>query len=87
MLILSRSAGQGIRIGDSIRVTVVSVDGKFVRLGIEAPRSSKVLRDELWCAVAEDNQSAAASEAVSHAFAHVREALEVREVGPEREEG
>lgn len=60
MLILSRRVGQGIRIGDTIRVTVVSVDGQFVRLGIEAPASAKILRDELWRQVATDNKAAAA---------------------------
>lgn len=59
MLILSRRAGQGIRIGDTIRVTVVSVNGQFVRLGIEAPASSKILREELWRTIAQDNQAAA----------------------------
>lgn len=59
MLILSRRAGQGIRIGDAIRVTVVSIDGQFVRLGIDAPASAKILREELWRQVATDNQAAA----------------------------
>lgn len=59
MLILSRRAGQGIRIGDAIRVTVVAVDGQFVRLGIDAPASSKILREELWETIAHDNQAAA----------------------------
>jgi carbon storage regulator len=58
MLILSRRAGQGIRIGDAIRVTVVAVSGQFVRLGIEAPASSKILREELWDTIAQDNQAA-----------------------------
>lgn len=72
MLVLSRRSGQGIRIGDSIRVTVVSVDGQFVRLGIDAPLTSKILREELWRAVAEDNQVAASAETVARAFAQAR---------------
>lgn len=61
MLILSRRSGQGIRIGDGIRVTVLSVDGQFVRLGIDAPADSKILREELWRSIAQDNQAAAAA--------------------------
>jgi carbon storage regulator len=79
--VLSRRPGQGIRIGDTIRVTVVAVDGQFVRLGIEAPTSSKILRDELWRAVAEDNQEAASTAALARAFAQVRLG------GPPRAEG
>jgi carbon storage regulator len=72
MLILSRRAGQGIRIGDAIRVTVVAVDGQFVRLGIEAPPSSKILREELWRAVAEHNQEASADATLLRAFAQIQ---------------
>jgi carbon storage regulator len=74
MLVLSRRPGQGLRIGDGIRVTVVSVDGQFVRLGIEAPASSKILREELWRAIAEDNQEAASAEMVARAFAQAQRA-------------
>jgi carbon storage regulator len=47
MLVLSRKEHQRIRVGDSIVVTVVRVAGDKVRLGIEAPESVRVLRDEL----------------------------------------
>ncbi len=73
MLILSRRTGQGIRIGDAIRVTVVAVDGQFVRLGIEAPASSKILREELWRAVAEHNQDAAAGATLVRAFTQMQQ--------------
>jgi len=68
MLILSRRIGQGIRIGDAIRITVVSIDGQFVRLGIDAPISSKILREELWSSVAKDNQEAATTAAIPSSF-------------------
>ncbi len=61
MLILSRRVGQGIRIGDAIRVSVVAIDGGFVRLGFEAPPAYKILREELWRSVAADNKDAAAA--------------------------
>ena len=47
MLVLSRRQSERIRLGDSIVVTVIRVAGDKVRLGIEAPQSIVVLRDEL----------------------------------------
>ncbi len=47
MLVLSRRESQKIRLGDTIVVTVVRVNGDRVRLGIEAPADVIVLRDEL----------------------------------------
>ena len=47
MLVLSRREKERIRLGDSIVVTVVRLSGDRVRLGIEAPPSVLVLRDEL----------------------------------------
>jgi len=47
MLVLSRKSGQRIKLGDSIRVTVIRVQGDQVRIGIEAPHDMLVLREEL----------------------------------------
>lgn len=47
MLILTRKAGEEIRIGDQIVVRVVSARSNTVQVGIEAPREVKVLRMEL----------------------------------------
>ena len=47
MLVLNRTPGQVVTIGDDIRITIVSVNGKNVRVGIEAPREVTVLRAEL----------------------------------------
>jgi len=47
MLVLSRKQNQRIRVGDSVVVTVVRVSGDKVRIGIEAPDSMRVLREEL----------------------------------------
>jgi carbon storage regulator len=48
MLLLSRSIGESIRIGNDIEVKVVSVKGAQVRLGIEAPRTVSVHRHEIF---------------------------------------
>jgi carbon storage regulator len=69
MLVLSRRTGQGIRIGDDVRLTVVAIDGQFVRLGLEAPAACKILREELWRSVAADNKEAAAAPTSARALA------------------
>jgi carbon storage regulator len=47
MLVLSRRTGQTIAIAGGIRVSVIAIQGKKVRLGIEAPRSIQVDREEV----------------------------------------
>ena len=47
MLVLSRKESQRIRLGDEIVITIVKISGDKVRVGIEAPNSVLVLRDEL----------------------------------------
>lgn len=47
MLILTRRAGEALRIGDDIEVTVMAVNGSQVRLGIKAPRNVSVDREEI----------------------------------------
>jgi carbon storage regulator len=50
MLVLTRKPGEEILIGDNIRLTVVRIDGGKVRLGIAAPASVPVRRQEI-CAL------------------------------------
>ena len=47
MLVLSRKQNERIRVGESVVVTIVRVNGDKVRIGIEAPSEMRVLRDEL----------------------------------------
>jgi carbon storage regulator len=47
MLVLSRKSNESILIGNNIRVTVASIRGGQVRIGIEAPQSIPVIREEL----------------------------------------
>ncbi len=47
MLVLSRRVGESIRIGDDVVVTVTAVDGKRIRIGIEAPKDIDIVRGEL----------------------------------------
>ncbi len=59
MLILTRKLGEGLFIGDDIRITVVEIRGKQVRLGIEAPSHIVVLREEIYRRIQEQNLQAA----------------------------
>ena len=59
MLVLTRKLKQSLRIGDDIVVTVVSIQGDLVRLGIDAPRDVQILRQELYEEVSEANAQAA----------------------------
>ncbi|MDR2762200.1 MAG: carbon storage regulator [Planctomycetaceae bacterium] len=47
MLVLSRKEGERIRIGDDIYVTIVHAAKDRVRIGIDAPLNTVILRDEL----------------------------------------
>jgi len=47
MLILSRKLGESITIGKDIVITITSIEGRAVRIGIEAPPEIKVYRQEL----------------------------------------
>jgi carbon storage regulator len=47
MLILTRRAGESLRIGEDVEVTVMAVNGAQVRIGIKAPISISVDREEV----------------------------------------
>ena len=61
MLIITRRPGEKIMLGDDIVVHVMEIVGNSVRIGIQAPRSIPVYREEIWNAVREENQAAAGS--------------------------
>ncbi len=47
MLVLSRKPGERIMIGDEVTVTIVRIGPNNVRIGIEAPRTMNIVREEL----------------------------------------
>lgn len=55
LLILTRKKEEAILIGKDIVVKVLDIEGDRVRLGIEAPRELKVLREELYNEVSNEN--------------------------------
>jgi len=61
MLILSRRVNEKIVIGDNVVVSVIEVRGDQVKIGIEAPKSVKVYREEVFEAIQDENRRAAAA--------------------------
>jgi len=61
MLVLTRKLGESIAIDDDIKIVIVQVKGKQVRLGIEAPRDTKIHREEVYIAIQDANKAAAES--------------------------
>jgi carbon storage regulator len=60
MLVLTRKLGESIRIGDTIIVKIVDLDGRHVKLGIEAPKSIAVNREEIYERIQRENKAASA---------------------------
>ena len=58
MLILTRRPGESIIIGDDIHITVLSVQGNQVRIGIDAPDDIKIWRDEIKARIDQENRIA-----------------------------
>jgi carbon storage regulator len=56
MLVLTRKLGESIAIDDHIKIVVVQIKGKQVRLGIEAPKETKIHREEVYMAIQEQNK-------------------------------
>ena len=85
MLILTRKAEQGIVIDGKVVIRLLSIDGERVKIGIEAPRSVSVLREELLVEVAGENQAAAKAQRVqgSQGLTEAFQGLADRK-GPER---
>ena len=55
MLVLSRKKSDSIMIGDDIKITIVEVRGTIVRVGIEAPKTVSVYRQEVYDARQKEN--------------------------------
>ena len=55
MLILTRRVGESLRIGDDVSVTVLGIKGSQVRLGVNAPKSVSVHREEVYDRINDQN--------------------------------
>lgn len=58
MLVLTRKIGEGIVIGDNIKVTVVEIKGGAIRIGIDAPAEKKIYRQEIYDRICRENTEA-----------------------------
>lgn len=56
MLVLTRKLGESITIDDNIKIRVEKIRGKQVRLGIEAPKETRIYREEVYNAIKQQNQ-------------------------------
>lgn len=59
MLVLTRKKKESIMIGDEIEITILSVEGEQVKLGINAPRHVEIHRKEVYVEIQKANQEAA----------------------------
>ena len=60
MLVLTRKSNQSIMIGDDIEVSVLSIMGEKVRIGIQAPRDVPVFRREVYLEIQQERAGVAA---------------------------
>lgn len=59
MLVLTRRRGEAIVVGDDVKIVILEVNGDQVRLGVEAPRSVSVHREEVYKEIQASNERAA----------------------------
>ena len=71
MLLITRRAGERIVLGDDVIIEVMEISGTHVRVGIHAPRSVPIYREEIWEAVKAEN-AAAADEAAAASLPDVK---------------
>lgn len=70
MLILTRRVGETVMIGNEVTVTVLGVKGNQVRIGINAPKSVAVHREEIYERIRREQQGEPADDASTSANSH-----------------
>ena len=73
MLVLSRKINETIIIGDDIKVTLLGIEGDKVKLGIDAPRATRIFREELLEATRSTNQQALSAPLVTFDLSKLKE--------------
>jgi carbon storage regulator len=63
VLVLTRKVGEGIAIGDDVKIVVMQIKGKQVRLGIKASPSTAVHREEIYQKIQDENRAASSPRA------------------------
>lgn len=59
VLVLTRKKGEAIIIQDNIEITILSVEGDTVKVGISAPKHVDIFREEVYLAIKEANKESA----------------------------
>jgi carbon storage regulator len=75
MLVLTRKSNQSIMIGDDVEVSVLSVMGEKVRIGIQAPQEIPVFRKEIYLEIHRDDELGAREQPVEATDAGSREGV------------
>lgn len=65
MLVLTRKVGEGIAIGDDVKIVVMQIKGKQVRLGIKAAPTTTVHREEIYQKILDENRAASRPDPVN----------------------
>ena len=68
MLVLTRKSNQSIMIGDDIEISVLSIMGEKVRIGIQAPRDIPVFRKEVYLEIQAERGQVTATPQVEEAL-------------------
>jgi carbon storage regulator len=58
MLILTRRPGESLHVGDNIKITILAVQGKQIKIGLDVPEDIPVYREEVYLRVLEQNRMA-----------------------------
>ncbi|MDQ0214952.1 carbon storage regulator [Oikeobacillus pervagus] len=58
MLVLTRKTGEAIQIGDNIEITILSVKGDQIKIGINAPKNIEIHRKEIYLEIQNENKNA-----------------------------
>lgn len=73
MLVLSRKLNEKIKLGEDIEITIVAISGDSVRIGINAPRDLKILRNEIYEEIQRRNREAVAGEEDGQSLKRLKE--------------
>lgn len=65
MLALTRKKGDRIIIGDNIEITIISIQGDYVKIGIDAPKEISVHRKEVYEQIVSANKEATVTSDIS----------------------
>ncbi len=57
MLILTRRTGESLQIGDNVKITVLSIRGNQVQIGIDAPANVAVHREEIYARIQREHEA------------------------------